>query len=625
MKLSSIGACALAVAALTACKYSALPPLSGDAHSGGDSLGGDSLGGDGQLSSADALTSLVFRAADNPALAADVTATFSGTMATATVPLGANESLIATFTTTGDHVEVAGTAQQSGVTANDFFGPVTYHVVAQDGSSQDYAVVVTAPVAQQAYIKASNTGANAYFGTNLAMSSDGTTLVVGAYGEASGATGINGNQQDTSAMSAGAVYVLTRTGTQWVQQAYVKASNTGAGDQFGHAVAVSSDGNTLAVGAPAEASAATGINGNQADNTVAFSGAVYVFTRSGGTWTQQAYIKASNTGSSDEFGTAVALSGDGNTLAAGAPLEDSASIGINGNQTNNTTSNAGAAYVFTRSGSTWTQQAYVKASNTKVGQIFGNAVTLSLDGNTLAVGAPWESSNATGINGNQTDTSASRAGAAYVFTRSGTLWSQQAFVKASNTNAQDEFGLGGLTLSGDGLTLAVAAMNETSAATGINGDQGDNTSSGEGAVYVYTSTNGTWSQQAYVKPSNSPPLGGIQFGYNLQLSGDGNTLAIGGPGDQSSATGIDGNQQDTAANASGAVYLFTRAGMTWIQEAYIKASNPDASDYFGTLALSSDGKMLVVGAQYEASNAIGVGGSQTDNSVAAAGAVYVFH
>src|SRR5262249_54827109 len=145
-----------------------------------------------------------------------------------------------------------------------------------------------------------------------------------------------------------------------VQQAYLKASNTNAGDVFGFSVTMSADGNTLAVGAFDEASSATGINGNQANNAAANAGAVYVFSRSGTTWAQQAYIKASNTGANDRFGSSVKLSGDGNTLAVSAPEEDSAATGIGGNQADNSATDSGAVYVFSRSGTTWTQAAYVK-------------------------------------------------------------------------------------------------------------------------------------------------------------------------------------------------------------------------------------------------------------------------
>jgi hypothetical protein len=140
--------------------------------------------------------------------------------------------------------------------------------------------------------------------------------------------------------------VFTRSGTTWTQQAYVKASNTGADDSFGYSVVLLADGSTLAVGAYNEASAATGIGGNQADNSAGGAGAVYVFTRSGTTWTQQAYVKASNTGADDGFGRSVALSADGSTLAVGAYGEGSAATGIDGNQADGSAVQAGAVYVF---------------------------------------------------------------------------------------------------------------------------------------------------------------------------------------------------------------------------------------------------------------------------------------
>jgi hypothetical protein len=205
----------------------------------------------------------------------------------------------------------------------------------------------------------------------------------------------------------------------FAQEAYIKASNTEATDEFGGSAALSGDGNTLAVGAGLEDSAATGVNGDQADNSASLAGAVYVYTRDiSDVWTQQAYVKASNTDALDGFGFIVALSGDGNTLAVGADGESSVATGVNGDQANNSAFNAGAAYVFTRdSGGVWTQQDYVKASNTDALDVFGGSVALSGDGNTLAVGAHQERSAATGVNGDQADNNVSRAGAVYVFRR----------------------------------------------------------------------------------------------------------------------------------------------------------------------------------------------------------------
>jgi trimeric autotransporter adhesin len=403
---------------------------------------------------------------------------------------------------------------------------------------------------------------------------------------------------------------------------YLKASNTGAGDLFGWSVALSGDGTTLAVGAPLESSSATGINGNQHDDSAEFAGAVYVFARSGANWAQQAYIKASNAELEDFFGVSVALSNDGNTLAVGANSEDSAAMGIGGDQGSNAASDSGAVYVFTRSGTSWSQQAYVKASNPDPADQFGLAVALSGDGTTLAVGANGEGSSATGINGSQADNGAEFSGAVYVFARSGTTWAQQAYVKASNTGARDAFG-GRVALADDGNTLAVAARSEDSGATGIDGNQGDDSASNAGAAYVFVRSGTTWSQQAYVKASNTEAQD--IFGESVALSGDGNTLAVGALFEDSSATGVDGNQGDNTATSSGALYVFSRSGTTWSQQAYLKASNTGGGDQFGwNAALSGDGNVLAVTAQREASGATGIGGDQMDNSAALSGAVYVF-
>src|SRR5687768_13801103 len=198
------------------------------------------------------------------------------------------------------------------------------------------------------YLKASNTGVSDRFGISVAVSGD--TMVVGAPGEASDSTGVNGDQSNDRAVTAGAAYVFVRSGGGgWTQQAYLKASNTGMGDEFGGAVAVSGD--TLVIGARAEDSNATGVNvpvtggsGTQADDSLGQSGAAYVFVRSGGAWTQQAYLKASNTRSTDNFGISVAISGD--TVVIGADHESSNATGVNGTQSNNSAAFAGAAYVF---------------------------------------------------------------------------------------------------------------------------------------------------------------------------------------------------------------------------------------------------------------------------------------
>ncbi|MCA9709801.1 MAG: FG-GAP repeat protein, partial [Myxococcales bacterium] len=268
------------------------------------------------------------------------------------------------------------------------------------------------------YVKASNTGANDVFGTSVALSGDSNTLAVGAYWEDSNSTTINSGQGDETASNAGAVYVFVRDGVgTWSQQAYVKASNTGEGDYFGWNVALSGDGDTLAVGAYWEDSNSTTINAGQGDDTASDAGAAYVFVRDGmGMWTQQAYVKPTNTGVGDLFGAALALSGDGSTLAVGAPFEDGSFT------------DSGAAYVFVRDGmGIWSQEMYLKANAEDADDRFGESLALSSDGDTLAVGAYQEDSSSSAINIGMADNSADDAGAAYVFVRDGMgSWSQQA-------------------------------------------------------------------------------------------------------------------------------------------------------------------------------------------------------
>jgi len=537
---------------------------------------------------------------------------------TATISLlKSTTTVTATLSDTNATMNVNGTAADTGAASGKISldhgdNIITVTVTAEDGATiTTYTITVTretvASFAQRAYIKASNTDAADIFGLSVALSGD--TLAVGAIGEDSAATGIDGDQADNSADGAGAVYVFTRDPAGvWSQQVYLKASNTGARDHFGRSVALSGD--TLAVGAFLEDSAATGIDGDQADNSAPESGAVYVFTRDiAGEWSQQAYLKASNAESSTEsngtsaeiFGASVALSGD--TLVVGATGEDSAATGIDGDQSDNSATSAGAVYLFTRDAAgAWSQQAYLKASNTDAGDGFGRSVALS--GDTLAVGAIGEDSAATGIDGNQGDNDATNAGAVYLFTRDGAgTWSQQAYVKASNAG-----GLFGHSVALSGDTLAIGAAGEISGATGIDGDQSDNSGLNPGAVYVFTrDPAGVWSQQAYVKASNADVDGDFD---TVALSGD--ALAVGSGGDS------------TDNLWAGAVYLYTRdAAGVWSEQAYLKASNASGWSFFGaSVALSGD--TLVAGAPEESSDSTGIDGDPLPIGASSSGAVYVF-
>jgi hypothetical protein len=413
------------------------------------------------------------------------------------------------------------------------------------------------------------------------VSTSGDTIVVGAQYEDSNATGVNGDQNNNDAQNSGAAYVFVRegNGTTWAQQAYLKASNTGVEDLFGCSVSISGD--TIVVGANQEDSNATGVNGDQSKNDAYRSGAAYVFVRDGTIWTQQAYLKASNTEELDEFGISVSISGD--TIVVGAQYEDSNATGVNGDQNNNDAQNSGAAYVFVRVGTVWTQQAYLKASNTAFSRVFGFSVSIS--GDTIVVGAYQENSNTTGVNGDQNNNNASESGAAYVFVREGTTWTQQAYLKASNTDAGDYFAFS-VSISGD--TIVVGAHKEDSNATGVNGDQNNNNATESGAAYVFVREGTTWTQQAYLKASNTE--GGDWFGIAVSISGD--TIVVGADIEGSNATGVNGDQDNNGATYSGAAYVFVRNGTTWTQQAYLKAARVQEFGLFGR-AVAADEYIVV--------------------------------
>jgi hypothetical protein len=250
------------------------------------------------------------------------------------------------------------------------------------------------------------------FGYSVSISGDGNTAIAGALFEEYG----------------GSAYIFTRSGTTWTQQAKIQASDRQASDFFGSSVSMSSNGNTAIVGAMFE------------DTGGSSAGAAYIFTRSGTTWTQQVKIQASDKQASDNFGVSVAISDDGNTAIVGAYTEDTGGT------------NAGAAYIFTRSGTTWTQQAKIQASDKQASDFFGHSVAISSNGNTALVGAYND------------HTGSDRTGSAYIFTRSGTTWTQQARIQASDKQASDNFGWS-VAISDDGNTTIAGAYNEDTGGT----------------------------------------------------------------------------------------------------------------------------------------------------------------
>jgi hypothetical protein len=432
------------------------------------------------------------------------------------------------------------------------------------------------------YFKAPNQGNRA--GSSVALSADGQTLVVGVPRDDSATA----DPADTSASASGAVLVFVRRAGQWGLDAYLKASTPIADDLFGSTVAVSAAGTRVVVGAPQALNGVgavftydSGPAGWTAQPAVLpanltqawhFGGAVALsadgqalaagmtpelgqtsltssvdlFTQAGGQWSARQTLSAPDTTLDNGFGSALALSGDGQTLVVGASQVPRT---IGGN-----TLDAGAAYVFARQGGGWGQTAELMSSNLDLGDRFGQAVAVSADGSTVAVGAVGETSLATGIGGDQSHhPNQFLMGAVYVFGRTGSAWTQQAYVKATNTQPYAEFGHA-VSLSADGDRLAVAAVAQSGIGRGIGATPEPTGREESGAVYLYQRRAGAWQSGAYIKAPNADA--GDRFGAGLALSGDGASLAVGAPNEDSASTLLGGDPADNSAPGSGAVYLY---------------------------------------------------------------------
>ena len=257
----------------------------------------------------------------------------------------------------------------------------------------------------------------------------------------------------------------------------------GAGDQFGFAVALSGEGQALLVGAPLEDSSGTGA-GSVPNEGALDSGAAYFFTTAAaiGLWTERAFIKASNTGVQDAFGSAVAISAASPYLiAVGAPFENSSGVGI-GTVPNESAPDSGAAYTYAFAGASVTFESFIKALNSGAGDNFGSSLEVSGDARTLVVGAVHEDSSGTNV-GSVPNEAALESGAVYAYLRPAGAWSGTAFIKASNTGADDFFG-GQLALDQTGTTLAIGATFEDGSGTGV-GLAPNNAGRDTGAVYIF--------------------------------------------------------------------------------------------------------------------------------------------
>jgi hypothetical protein len=510
---------------------------------------------------------------------------------------------------------------------------------------------------QEAFLKAANARAGHAFGGAVAISGD--TILIGASREAGDSKGVNGEPNEHST-SSGAAYVFVRNGAQWSQQAYLKASNTGAGDTFGTSVAIM--GEIAVVGAPGEDSNTTGVNSTPNEQDFD-SGALYIFSRTGATWIQEAYVKSDraefvNLGSSvavhegtvvagsptdgptasgaayvfsrsesgwvqqarvtptnpaffGGFGKAVGVFGS--TLAIGAPGENSGSTGVNGDM-NKEKPDSGAVYLFERIGNDWIQTTFIKSLNSSFTHLFGDS--LSFEADTLMVGAPGESTEGTGVNP-PPNHDAGSSGAAYLFAREDGVWRQEAFLKSSHQTDSEGFGMA-VAVSGD--IAIVGAPQEDSNRSGIDATP-HYSASESGAAYTFRRGQTGWMPGSYLKASNTPVGLGVRDGFGWAVAISGNTVAVGAPGEDSDTPGVDGVPNEQELN-SGAVFVFVHDGSSWVQQAYLKSSRPRESDSFG-YAIALSGDTLVVGAREEDSSQPGIN-QIPDRGAADSGAAYIF-
>jgi len=347
-----------------------------------------------------------------------------------------------------------------------------------------------------------------WFGHSVAISGD--YAIVGTYGD------------DTGADNAGSAYIYVRSGTTWSLQATLDNPVPAVYDRFGVSVAISGD------------YAIVGMHGDDtgADN----AGSAYIYARSGTTWSLQATLNNPTPAASEWFGNSVAISGD------------YAIVGASGDDTGAT--EAGSAYIYVRSGTTWSLQATLNNPVPAGSDWFGHSVAIS--GDYAIVGAYGD------------DTGATDAGSAYIYVRSGTTWSLQSTLNNPTPADGDIFGHS-VDISGD-YAIVSATYNDTGATDA-------------GSAYIYVRSGTTWSLQATL--NNPTPTGRGQFGRSAAISGD--YAIVGAHGD------------DTGANDAGSAYIYVRSGTTWSLQATLNNPTPAAYDQFGVSAAIS-GDYAIIGA-----------------------------
>jgi hypothetical protein len=370
------------------------------------------------------------------------------------------------------------------------------------------------------------------FGHSVSISGDGSYAIVGVYKDDSPSV--------VGGPNSGSAHIFARSGSTWTHQSKITAPDLAQDDFFGRSVSMSGNGSYALVGASSD----DGPAGTPQPNY----GSAYIFSRSGTSWTFQSKITGPDTAPGDQFGRLVSISGDGSYALVAAIYDDDVAY------------DSGAAYIFSRSGTSWTFQSKIKAPDPEPNDSFGNSVSISGDGSYALVGAYKDDDVTPGT------------GSAYIFSRSGSTWTFQSKITAPDPGPNDSFGVS-VSLSSDGSYALVGAWRD------------DVLYTDQGSAYIFSRSGTNWTFQSKITAPDPGPNPSDYFGASVSMSGDG-SYAIAAA-----------YTADEAGTDTGAAYIFSRTGTTWTFQSKITAPDQATQDSFGlSVSISGDGSYAIAGA-----------------------------
>ena len=362
------------------------------------------------------------------------------------------------------------------------------------------------------------------FGYSVSINTDATRVAIGCPNSSPGGSAFGG---------AGAVYIFFKSGSSWIQESKLVASDKYAGDRFGMSVYLDSTATRVVIGA------------DHANTTSTDSGKAYIFTRTGTSWAQEAILTASDKNSADHFGTSVTIDNSGNRCMVSSPSRSES---------------RGAVYVFTRSGTTWTEETIILPDVSQINGYFGNSISVDSTGTRIAIGA-----FSYPILGNA-------QGKVFIYIRSGTVWTLEQGFTSSDGTAGDRFGCS-VDIDDTGIRVVIGASYAKTGALGS-----------AGKTYIFTRTGTSWAQEAILTASDKATNN--YFGTSVSCNSDCSIIVIGAVG--ATADGV---------SNTGKAYIFTRSGTTWIQNNFIYPISKYTNDQFGcSVDISKDSTRVAVGA-----------------------------